>query len=61
MLEASRQNPGIAQIMYNALEDETTPSRLKGNGPEERPRTAECHSATYRRRAGYGGSRKRQP
>jgi AcrR family transcriptional regulator len=29
MLEASRQNPGISQMMYNALEDETTPADLK--------------------------------
>ncbi len=38
MLEASRQNPGISQIMYNALEDETTPADLKSmvqrNGQE---------------------------
>ena len=38
MLEASRQNPGISQIMYNALEDETTPADLKAmvrrNGQE---------------------------
>ena len=38
MLEASRQNPGISQIMYNALEDETTPADLKAmvqrNGKE---------------------------
>lgn len=38
MLEANRQNPGIAQIMYNALEDETTPADLKAivrrNGQE---------------------------
>jgi AcrR family transcriptional regulator len=29
MLENNRQNPGMAQIMYNALEDETTPADLK--------------------------------
>ena len=29
MLEANRQNPGIAQIMYNAIEDEKTPADLK--------------------------------
>ena len=29
MLENIRQNPGMAQIMYNALEDETTPADLK--------------------------------
>jgi hypothetical protein len=38
MLEANRQNPGIAQIMYNALEDENTPADLKAivqrNGKE---------------------------
>ena len=38
MLEGSRQNPGISQIMYNALEDETTPADLKAmiqrNGQE---------------------------
>jgi len=38
MLEANRQNPGIAQIMYNALEDEKTPVDLKAivqrNGKE---------------------------
>jgi AcrR family transcriptional regulator len=38
MLEASRQNPGISQLMYNALEDETTPADLKAmvqrNGQE---------------------------
>ena len=38
MLEASRQNPGISQIMNNALEDETTPTDLKAivqkNGQE---------------------------
>lgn len=38
VLEASRQNPGIAQIMDNALEDETTPTDLKAivqrNGQE---------------------------
>jgi len=38
MLEGSRQNPGISQIMYKALEDETTPADLKAivqkNGQE---------------------------
>ncbi len=38
MLQANRQNPGISQIMYNALEDETTPADLKAmiqrNGQE---------------------------
>ncbi|HKM60092.1 MAG TPA: TetR/AcrR family transcriptional regulator [Candidatus Bathyarchaeia archaeon] len=38
MLEANRQNPGISQIMYNALEDQTTPADLKAivqsNGQE---------------------------
>ena len=38
MLQTNRQNPGISQIMYNALEDETTPADLKAmiqrNGQE---------------------------
>jgi AcrR family transcriptional regulator len=38
MLEVSRQNPGISQIMYNALEDENTPADLRAivqrNGKE---------------------------
>ena len=29
ILESNRQNPGITQIMYNALEDENTPSDFK--------------------------------
>ena len=60
MLEESRQNPGISQIMYNALEDETTPADLKAmiqtNGQElQRVIRRLC------RRAGHRGSHKRRP
>ena len=61
MLESSRQNPGISQIMYNALEDENTPADLKAMVQRNGQELQEYHAATYRRRAGHGRNRKRRP